>query len=78
MQCSECAHWKETAFSLELNARAVKLEYDPNYRKGLCDELRSAVEIEVNAGWNGGTVGDIETEAKFFCAAFKPKGATPC
>ena len=30
----------------------------------------SNIEIEISAGWNGGTVEKIETEAEWFCGDF--------
>jgi len=49
--CDSCEHWKEVN----------------NYRFGSCDEIRGHLEIELHAGWNGATVGIIETQHDFSC-----------
>lgn len=60
--CIDCLEWEKNTF----------YKYEGVVNTGICSGLTndSKVEIEVQAGWSGGVVGDIETDQDFFCANF--------
>ena len=65
--CHQCTHWRgNRAIS------AVLSTPENEWNFGQCDRLRRILEIEVNAGWGGGTVGIIGTPASFGCVEGKP------
>ena len=55
-RCSKCKHWKREIFN------KIEFEY------GICSGID--IDIEIDAGWDGGTVKHIETNENFFCASF--------
>jgi hypothetical protein len=71
MKCQDCKHWTESAHSKSLT-------YEGHPRTGDCEQLQrsDAVTIEVQAGWEGGYVSNIETDGDFFCAEFLPPPPT--
>lgn len=44
------------------------------YSYGKCSEIGGALDIEIDAGWNGGVVDSIETEDSFGCNLFVSDG----
>jgi hypothetical protein len=56
--CSNCKFWKQNTF----------YDYKDAENFGFCSELKTEIEIEINAGWGGGVVKHIETKNKFSCA----------
>ena len=64
MKCSECKFWKrETIYNNTHQSIWGKCDGLPNHR----------MEIEIDAGWDGGVVRDIETDEDWFCASFEKK-----
>lgn len=64
--CLNCKHWK--------GKRVLDWPLAPFHeegRDGECTELAHVVEIEIHAGWNGGTVRWIKTAPSFGCKAFE-------
>lgn len=74
--CHQCAHWQgKRDIDPETPLRAPKEEW----RDGVCDELsygNSCLEVEIKAGWNGGTLGKVKTPASFGCMLAQPLGST--
>ena len=72
VKCRDCKHWNTDA--PERNA-----DYDRNQHPnkgwwyGKCKELQYGIEIEISAGWDGGSVKSVETEANFACVYGEPK-----
>ncbi len=62
--CHHCAHWGGRPILPEDNQVV-----DPKneWRFGECDLLRCTLEVDIRAGWDGGTVRTIETPASFGC-----------
>jgi hypothetical protein len=44
---------------------------EEDWRVGACERLERVLDIEIDAGWNGGTVRKINTVASFGCVAGK-------
>jgi len=61
--CGNCKHWDQRTFN----------SYEGAVNAGECTKIREALEIEVDAGWDGGTVGKIETDSDFGCNLFERK-----
>ena len=62
MKCSNCVHWTRLPISDT---------FLPEDSIGECEGLLCAnVEIEIEAGMNGGCIKTIETHNSFFCANF--------
>ena len=55
-RCSKCSHWKRETFN------NTKFEF------GICTGID--VDIEIDGGWSGGVVDNIQTDENFFCASF--------
>lgn len=63
-RCDACKHWVQETF----------YTYDEVIDTGQCYGLPSGkITIEVKAGWDGGFVSRVETDADFFCFEFSPK-----
>ena len=62
--CHQCAHWRGNR---ALDADTLLRSPEQEWRTGTCDRLRRILDIEVKAGWDGGTVGAIDTPASFGC-----------
>ena len=65
--CLHCVHWggKVSAESL---AEYPLRSPDEEWRDGVCEKLKRELDIDINAGWEGGSVGYIRTTASFGCA----------
>lgn len=62
--CGNCKHWNQQTF----------YDYVGVINDGECTKIHEALDMEVEAGWNGGIVGDIETGSDFGCILFERKG----
>jgi len=66
IKCRDCKHWKTK--TPEYNADHDRNQHPRDgWWYGECKELQFGIEIEISAGWNGGSVKFIETEANFAC-----------
>jgi hypothetical protein len=66
MKCGTCEFWKPSEYNKH---------FLPSDFIGECGGLlrKNNVDIEINAGWDGGYVSRIETGIDFFCANYKEK-----
>jgi len=55
-RCDVCKHWKYI---------------DNGYGYGKCYKIQDKIDIELDLGWDGGSVDWIETEADFGCNLFE-------
>jgi hypothetical protein len=55
-RCDVCKHWNLI---------------DNGYGLGRCNKIQEKIEVELDLGWNGGSVKYIETEADFGCNLFE-------
>jgi hypothetical protein len=61
--CKDCKHWKWTG-----GDRLIT-----KYDDAICGEIYKALTIDIHAGWDGGTVGNICTESGFGCVLGEAK-----
>lgn len=69
--CRDCKHW--------LFSRREQLAEYPRtrpvsdgYLDGVCPKLHRTLTITATGGWDGATVGSVETDANFGCVLFEP------
>ena len=64
MTCNTCEFWKRDKF------------YEDNkpYQWGFCHEIRTEIDINLDVGWDGATVRNIETPATFGCNLWRKSG----
>jgi hypothetical protein len=43
------------------------------YSMGECEEIKQNIDIELETGWDGGYVKNIETDSDFGCVLFRHK-----
>jgi hypothetical protein len=55
-KCKDCKHWKGPT------NRPIT-----QYDDGICSVIYKVLTIDIRAGWDGGTVGDISTNSGFGC-----------
>lgn len=70
--CRDCKHWlatSKTRESLENYFRSI--HPDDGWVDGVCVRIKQGVQISVSAGWSGGVVDCIETDANFGCRLFE-------
>ena len=65
--CLHCVHWGGNVSAESLAEYPLRLP-DEEWRDGVCDKLKRELDIDINAGWEGGSVGYIRTTASFGCA----------
>jgi len=65
--CLHCVHWGGHVRAESLAEYPLRSP-DEEWRDGVCDKLKRELEIDINAGWEGGSVGYIRTTASFGCA----------
>lgn len=69
-QCRDCKHWL-------FSRRDMLAEYPRNrpvtdgYLDGACPKLKETLTFEVSAGWEGGNLDSVETDANFGCVLFE-------
>ncbi len=63
-KCRDCIHWTPTNTFPDYprDQSATK-----GYWTGSCNRIKDAIDIEISAGWEGGVVRSIETDANFGC-----------
>ena len=65
--CLHCVHWGGHVRAESLAEYPLRSP-DEEWRDGVCDKLKRELEIGIDAGWEGGSVGYIRTTASFGCA----------
>jgi hypothetical protein len=58
--CNNCNHWSKPTY---------------DWDSGVCKKLKNndKIDIEIDAGWEGGSVSLISTRANFGCIEFEEK-----
>ena len=70
--CRDCKHWLATSKTREtLENYARSIHPDDGWVDGMCARMNRGVHITVSAGWSGGVVDSIETDANFGCRLFE-------
>jgi hypothetical protein len=64
--CLHCVHWGGNVSADSLAEYPLRSP-DEEWRDGVCDKLKRELDIDINAGWEGGSVGYIRTTASFGC-----------
>lgn len=70
--CRDCKHWlatSKTRESLENYARSI--HPDDGWVDGVCTRIGKTISITFRAGFDGGVVDYIETDASFGCRLFE-------
>jgi hypothetical protein len=62
--CATCRHWRGLR---DANPDLPHVAPDAEWRIGECDRLNRTLDIDISAGWNGGTVRRINTPISFGC-----------
>lgn len=62
--CRDCINWKPSSSFPDCPRT---LPATQGYWEGKCSRIRDAIDIEVKAGWDGGYVDYVETDANFGC-----------
>lgn len=65
--CGKCVHWHNVT---DFNGDDTS-EFDA----GECSKIEEALEIQIDAGWCGGTIESIETDRSFWCALYETREA---
>jgi hypothetical protein len=66
--CLNCQHWTGKR---EIDPEFPLRPFNDEWRDGNCSRIEYCLDIEIYAGWNGGSVRRITTPASFGCAAFE-------
>lgn len=66
--CLNCQHWTGKR---EIDSEFPLRPFNDEWRDGKCEVIGRILDIEILAGWEGGTTGKIITPASFGCAAFE-------
>ena len=66
--CLNCEHWEGKR---EIDTETPLQPFDKEWRDGACYRIKALLDVDVNAGWEGGYVDRIKTPASFGCVAFK-------
>jgi hypothetical protein len=62
--CRDCIHWTATNNYPDCPR---DLPATKGYWTGECSRIQDAIDIEISAGWEGGVVRCVETDANFGC-----------
>lgn len=65
--CYQCRHWKGNRTSVTDPEASSLMSPADEWRDGECERLHRILGVEINAGWDGGTVASICTPASFGC-----------
>ena len=67
IKCINCQYWNGDRAPLP---EGINLTTD--WREGVCVKIGAFLDIQIHAGWDGGTVGDIKTLSQFGCVLGQP------
>lgn len=73
-KCRNCKHWQiQNRYLPELKEYPKNQHPEKGWLYAVCSRIRDCLDISVYAGWDGGGVDSVETEANFGCTLFEEK-----
>jgi hypothetical protein len=65
--CRDCRHWRCNSGSSSLDELPRDKAPEDGWIFGKCSRIRDGIEVNIDVGWDGGSVNSIETDANFGC-----------
>lgn len=66
--CRDCKHWKCSSPHLLTDTDCPRnVHPEDGWLNGRCNRISNVISVNIAAGWDGGTVTSIETDANFGC-----------